>query len=78
MNDATFEVRCDRRLIRLPPEPAPWMVQGQTYEVVLRRRSLFTLPEAVIHDRATGEVLAVYSWRRAREMFGPNAVARRA
>jgi hypothetical protein len=69
MTHPAFEVCCDRRLTRLPDKPAPWMVQDRTYWVVLRRRSPFTLPEAVVHDRDTGVVLGIYSWRRAREMF---------
>jgi hypothetical protein len=69
MTNPNFEVRGDWRLTHLPADPAPWMVPGRTYGIVLRRRSPLALPEAVVLDRETGAELGIYSGRRARELF---------
>ncbi|HEX6362178.1 MAG TPA: hypothetical protein VFZ93_04425 [Albitalea sp.] len=74
MEEPVFEVRGEWRLTVLPSHPAPWMVPGRTYVVVLRRCSSHTLPEAEVRDIDTGEVLARYSWRHAREIFRGRAL----
>jgi hypothetical protein len=76
MTQPIFEVSGEWRLTTLPPQPSPWMVQGRAYAVVLRRRSGQTLPEAEVRDVDSGEILARYSWRRARDLFNGRCAER--
>jgi hypothetical protein len=75
--EPVFEVHGEWRLTMLPSQPAPWMIQGRAYAVVLRRSSGATMPEAEVRDIDSGEVLARYTWRQARELFSEPAFQRR-
>jgi hypothetical protein len=75
--EPVFEVRGEWRLAILPSQPAPWMVAGRAYAVVLRRCSGETMPEAEVRDIDSGQVLARYTWRQARELFNGPTFQRR-
>lgn len=58
------------RLPHLAHEQEPWMVEGKTYRVALRRWSTKGMPQLAVYDPKSGKELAELEWSIGAPMFG--------